>query len=65
MVMWFNKLTADRWILFDFSQFTKNMNWICNPTLEFDHGFKSIGKTLGYGYIYTDAVIPETQNYGF
>ena len=50
--------------LFDFSQFTKNMNWICNPTSDFDHRFKSIGKMSGYGYIYTDAVIPETENYG-
>ena len=50
--------------LFDFSQFTKNMNGICNPTSDFDHGLKSIGKMSGYGYIYTDAVIPETENYG-
>ena len=50
--------------LFDFSQFTKNMNWICNPTSDFDHRFKSIGKMSVYGYIYTGAVIPETENYG-
>ena len=51
-------------MLFAYSQFTYNMNEVDKVTLDFDHGLKSIGKMSGYGYIYTDAVIPETENYG-
>jgi hypothetical protein len=40
------------------------MNGDCNPMLNFDHGFKSIGKMSGYGYIYTGAVTTETEKYG-
>lgn len=46
-------------------QFNNNMIGVDNPALDFDNGLKSIGKTLGYGYIYTDVVIPETENYEF
>ena len=39
-------------MLFDYSQFTYNMNEVDKVTLDFDHGLKSIGKMSGYGYIY-------------